>query len=156
HPLSFILGVEASAYDWLYTTHSETLWSATKNLNDPCPKCWTVPSKNDFAGLTIADKASGTEKQFGWKLTDGTTNAYYPAAGFRTYLKGHIQNVYNPISGVDVPKPWVGYYWTNGSETTRSMAMYFWLNAADIQQSGIEIAVPQYRANGMQIRCVKQ
>ncbi|MEG2365217.1 MAG: FISUMP domain-containing protein [Alistipes sp.] len=155
HPLDFILGVEASNYDWMYATHTEAFWGDAKTVNDPCPRGWRLPSKADFAGLTIVDKAVGNDKQFGWMLTDGAVQAYYPAAGFRTYLKGNIQNVYNPVSGVAVPKPWVGYYWTSGVEATRSAAMFFWLDAADVQQSGIEISTPQYRANGMQIRCVK-
>lgn len=156
HPMSFILGVAESSYDWLYTSHSERLWSSTKTENDPCPKGWRVPSKEDFAGLGIVDKAAGTVSMYGWYLTDGTVTAYYPAAGFRTYRTGKIQNVYNPLSGVEVPKPWMGYYWTAGTEGTNSSAMTFWLDAANAAQSGIEPSSPFYRADGMQIRCVKE
>lgn len=156
HPLSFILGVEASSFDWLYSAHSDALWSNTKTEADPCPKGWRIPSKDDFVGLEIADMAAGTERQFGWSLTDAAMTAFYPAAGFRPYLTGQIQNVYNPISGVDVPKPWVGYYWTNGTTATQSLSMFFWLNAADILKSGIETSMAQHRANGMQVRCVKE
>lgn len=156
HPLSFILGVEESAYDWLYTAHSDALWGTAKTVNDPCPKGWRVPSEADFAGLEIVDKAAGTVPMYGWNLTDGSATAFYPGAGFRPYLTGRIQNLYNPVSGVDVPKPWMGYYWTTGTDALNASAMTFWLDASDVARSGFEPSSPYYRANGMQIRCVKE
>ncbi len=156
HPLSYILGVEASAYDWLHAAHSDTLWGDAKTENDPCPKGWRVPSENDFAGLEIVDKAAGTESMYGWSVTDGTVTAFYPAAGFRPYLTGKIQNVYNPVSGVEVPKPWMGYYWTAGTDALNASAMTLWFDASDVAKSGFEPSSPYRRADGMQIRCVKE
>ena len=156
HPLSFILGVEESAYDWLYAAHSDELWGRTKTENDPCPKGWRVPSAEDFAGLEIVDKAAGTEAMYGWTLTDGTATAFYPAAGFRTYLTGGIQNLYSPETGVEVPKPWMGYYWTSGTDALDASAMTFWFDASDAARSGFEPSSPYHRAGGMQIRCVKE
>lgn len=156
NPLTYLLGVEESAYDWLFAEHPATLWSDAKTVNDPCPKGWRVPSKSDFAGLEIIDKAAGTVGQYGWTLTDGTAVAFYPGAGFRPYLNGKIQNVYNPVSGVEVPKPWMGYYWTAGTEGMQGAAMTFWFDAADAEQSGIQSPVSYHRADGMQVRCVKE
>lgn len=156
HPLSYILGAEESAYDWAYTSHAEQLWGEKKTVHDPCPKGWRVPTSQELAALDIVDRAAGTEADYGWMLTDGSVTSFYPAAGFRTYLTGGIQNLYNPVSGVEVPKPWMGYYWTSAMAETKSEAMIFWFDATDAAKSDIVTSSPYYRANGMQIRCVKE
>ncbi|MEG0789886.1 MAG: FISUMP domain-containing protein [Alistipes sp.] len=161
NPRHFILGVADSKYDWLFTAHSNTLWAEAKTVNDPCPKGWRVPSKNDFAGLTIADDLTAPVSQYaqkyGWTLTDGTTSAFFLGAGRRTYMTGKIHNVYNPLPrSEEEAQPWEGLYWTTGSDAdTRASAFYFYLNYTDVAHSGVNAAVPYQRANGMQIRCVK-
>lgn len=161
NPLSFIKGVEDSKYDWLYTAHDANRWADTKTVNDPCPRGWKVPSADVFTGLTIADKSGGADvlaDAYGWDLTDGHVTSLYMGFGRRTYLTGKIQNTYDqPVqrnTAIEA-QPWVGLYWTTGTEAVQSSAFYFYFNKRDVQASGIESAVPHYRANGMQIRCVK-
>lgn len=37
NPLTFIVGVAGSEYDWLWSAHSDALWSASqKTVNEPC------------------------------------------------------------------------------------------------------------------------
>lgn len=156
HPMTYVLGAEENGFDWLYAPAAEPLWAERKTLNDPCPKGWRVPSERDFEGLRILDATAGSVAQYGWTLTDGTIEAFYPGAGFRTYLTGRVQNVYNPASGVEVPQPWVGYYWTNGVQTSLASALVFWFDAEDASRSGMEPVSWQKRANGMPVRCVKE
>lgn len=156
HPLSYLLGTEESAYDWCYATRAEGLWAAEKTEYDPCPKGWRVPTGEELAGLDIVEHASDAGMQYGWTLTDGTVQSFYSAAGFRTYLTGVVQNLYNPVSGVEVPKPWMGYYWSSGTVGSQAVALTFWYDASDPERSGIDTASPYYRANGMQIRCVRE
>lgn len=156
HPLCFLLGEEAGDYDWHRSGRSDGLWSGSaKTEQDPCPKGWRVPTAEEFAALDIVNRSADATQSYGWELTDGTVTSFYPAAGFRTYLTGNVQNLYNPVEGVEVPKPWMGYYWTASVDGTAASALTFWFDAADPAASGIDTASPMYRANGMQIRCVR-
>lgn len=160
HPLTFILGLSETKNDWLYSEHLTTLWSEVKSINDPCPKGWRVPSNSELAPLQIKDENEGTEGSFGWDLTDGTTSSFFVGAGRRVYTTGHIQNIYIPRSVS--AQPWEGMYWTLDSESeAKSSALFFFYNTdynVDTEnllpRGGIE-SVAHYRANGMQIRCVK-
>lgn len=158
NPMSFILGVEESGFDWLYAAHSDNLWGGDKTLSDPCPKGWRVPDKVAFAGLRIADDlAAGVaayERTYGWNLTDGSMTAFYLGAGRRSAVLGTIQNV----NTNEVPKPWVGCYWTTGTGTAAltSSGMYFTLDTENALQSEFRPETDFQRANGLQIRCVKE
>ncbi len=158
NPLTYVLGVEDSSYDWLYSDHSTTLWSDTKTINDPCPKGWRVPSADVFSGLMIPTLSS-TEMadavdDYGWNLSDASgSSALFMGLGRRTYLTGKIHN-YN--LNEERPAPWVGYYWTTATDaaTTTSYAMYFAYDLDEPSNSTIQTS-KYYRANGMQVRCQK-
>lgn len=167
NPMTFILGVKDSKYDWLYSAHNNTLWHSTKGLNDPCPKGWRVP--DGFPALTIADDLAtgGYAASYGWHLTDGAQQSLFMAAGRRTYLYGRVQNV---NSSEVRPVPWSGFYWTataagsgsgSGSGTgsgsdVQAEALSFDLNSDDAADSKLTLAEAHRHANGMQIRCVKE
>ena len=56
NPMSYVLGEEANGYDWLYSTHDNTLWSDNaKSVNDPCPRGWRVPDGDTFTAFDIAE-----------------------------------------------------------------------------------------------------
>ncbi len=156
NPLTFILGVEDSNYDWLYSAHDDTLWSSTKSINDPCPKGWRVASPELYEGLMIPAlsnaESAAIANSYGWTLTDKYGNSdLFMACGRRGYITGKIQNV---NLNADRPTPWSGYYWSNLAEssTTKSAAMYFALD--NEEATGNEIYNSNYyRSNGMQIRC---
>lgn len=157
NPMTFILGVEESGFDWLYASHSDDLWGGRKTLSDPCPKGWRVPDKEAFEGLVIADDltagVAAYQRAYGWHLTDGSVTAFYLGAGRRSAVLGTIQN----INTNEVPKPWVGCYWTTGagSAALTSSGLYFTLDTEDAMLSEMRPQTDFQRANGLQVRCVK-
>lgn len=173
NPLTFIVGVSGSEYDWLWSAHSDDLWGDTKTVNDPCPYGWRVAPAEVFDGLRIFEiHGLKDADKFGWTLDrPGVVPSLFIGAGRRIYRHtqendtqggGSIQNFYpTPIdkqvrSSALYNQPWVGYYWTTGTAAgTKSSAFYFWFDKADPAKSGVENNTPQYRANGMQVRCVK-
>ena len=175
NPLTFIVGVAGSEYDWLWSAHSDALWSQTqKSVNDPCPYGWRVAPAAAFDQLFIDDIPSAEyADKFGWTLMPSTVTgaSLFIGAGRRIYRHtqendtkggGSIQNFYpTPIPDTQVRssalynQPWVGYYWTAAASGTQSSAFYFWFDKSDPENSGVTHNTPQYRANGMQVRCVK-
>ncbi|MFQ9830782.1 MAG: hypothetical protein ACLRXR_12080 [Alistipes putredinis] len=80
--MSFILGVEESGYDWLYSDHDNELWGAVKTVYDPCPKGWKVPDKDVYADFMIGDdhdqeQTEALREAYGWNLTDGTMTSFF-------------------------------------------------------------------------------
>lgn len=172
NPLTFIVGVAGSEYDWLWSAHSDDLWGDAKTVNDPCPYGWRVASPAVFDGLLIAGvPAAGDADKFGWTLGKSGVESLFIGAGRRIYRHiqeddtqggGSIQNFYpTPIdkqvrSSALYNQPWVGYYWTTGTAAgTQSSAFYFWFDKSNPANSGVQNNTPQRRANGMQVRCVK-
>ncbi len=154
-PLCYLLADESTDYDW-NPTHDDALWSPNhKTANDPCPKGWRVADNFDdlnFAGDTAMD-LSLLKKQFGWELTDGENNLFFLGGGRRSWLNGLITNV----NTAENPKPWIGYYWTATAEkSNRSRALYFSLDTESPADSEFDNALASQRANGMQVRCIKE
>ncbi len=157
NPLSFIMGVEASSYDWLYSDHSDERWSSEKSVNDPCPKGWKVASPDIYSGLKVPSLSSSEmdeiANKYGWLLSDQSGNSeLFMGLGRRTYITGKIHN-YN--LNEERPAPWVGYYWSNKASSStgdKSNAMYFSFDQEDPAGNTIQTA-GHYRANGMQVRC---
>ena len=155
--------------DWLASADN-TLWSDTqKGLHDPCPSGWRVPTMEDFAALHIADAEDNTPlatatKQYGWHLSDGTSTYFYPACGRRRYIDGKVENInyytkeeYNPSLDYDPqPQPWAGYYWTSTTNANgKAVAMLFDLKTTR-SINRFEYNHLARKANGLQIRCVKE
>ncbi len=157
HPMDFLTGTEATDYDWL-VQHNDRLWGASKTFSDPCPRGWRVPTAAELAGLTIADphtqeNTAALMKQYGWNLTDGDVTSFFLGAGRRSALYGSISNV----NTNEVPKPWIGCYWTSTPMgSNHSAALYFSLDTEDASRSELVPAKSYPRANGMQIRCVRE
>lgn len=179
NPVTFILGVPETGYDWLWSEDSGA-WSpdnnvGSKSVNDPCPYGWRVAPSGVFTGLKIKEPLDvGYEPyydKFGWTLTDGSAESLFIGAGRRIYRNisdeneggGSIQNFYpTPIQDKQTRstalynQPWVGYYWTTLAAAERkSSAFYFWFNKSDVETSNVQESALQYRSNGMQVRCVK-
>lgn len=151
HALAFITGVEDTDYNWL-TTANATLWD--QNNNNPCPRGWKVPSKELFAALRIKDViAPELEKNYGFTLTDGVNEAFFPGAGRRSFYTGALTNMNdNEVR----PTPWIGYYWSSTGEGKRAYAMDFSFDINGSRAgSSFRGAALQYAAGGMQVRCVK-
>lgn len=158
-PMSFILGVEASGYDWLYSAHDNELWGTAKTAYDPCPKGWRTPDREAFAAFAIgdehgADRTEALRKAYGWNLTDGVMTSFFLGGGRRSALLGGIQNV----NTNENPQPWIGCYWTcaPGTEELSASALYFSLDTEDASRSQFNPRADYSRANGFQLRCIKE
>ena len=155
HPLLYLLSDQMLACDW-NATHPTDLWSPDhKTLYDPCPKGWRVADNFDdleFAG-NPTDDLSLLEAQFGWELTDGENILFFPGCGRRSWLQGLITNV----NTAETPKPWIGYYWTATTEPEHlARALSFSLDTENPSDSEFDRALASPRANGMQVRCIKE
>lgn len=170
NPMRFIYNDESSEYnedigngvgDWL-TTGDDALWSETeKSVYDPCPYGWRVPTADDMTVLTLSDTTQATpyetaRAQFGWHLSDGVSTFFYPACGRRRYLSGRVDNMNHSEDPNKQPQPWEGHYWT-ASTTDNGLAnsLYFDLESPSRANKFIK-QKPRFRANGLQIRCVKE
>lgn len=163
NPLAFVLGSESNDYDWIYTSHDNTLWSSTsKSIYDPCPRGWRVPKSGTFLSFDIAEaedmaNLADVRGAYGWNLVDKNTgtSVFMPGVGRRSYQTGVLTNMNN--YGYDnVPMPWVGYYWTAGAEGTQAESMFFDLNTTRAVNNRYEATHKMYRANAMQVRCVRE
>ena len=149
--------------DWLWKGNGDdNLWGKSgKSLYDPCPHGWKVPSADDLLVLHLADAEDNTpldeaRKQYGWPLSDGSKTYFYPACGRRRYNDGKVENM-NYKEGVypSQPEPWEGYYWTSSTADGKAVALYFDLTTTRT----INKFFPSHsarRANGFQVRCVKE
>jgi uncharacterized protein (TIGR02145 family) len=153
NPLNFITGTEATNYGWLQTPDT-SLWGATKTANDPCPRGWKVPSKEFFEKLSVKDDITDDlYTQYGYTLTDGVNEVFFPGAGRRSFYTGALTN----MNANDIrPTPWTGHYWSSTAEGDRAYAMDFLFDIngtrAGFSYNGSAL---QYAAGGMQVRCVK-
>ena len=171
NPMQFIYNAEHSEYknesgagvgDWMVAADNN-LWSDTaKSVYDPCPYGWRVPTAEDLSVLYLSDVEDRTpldtaKKQYGWNLSDGNSTYFYSACGRRRYNDGKIENM-NYKEGVYTvqPQPWVGHYWTS-TTTADGMAvsLYFDLTTTRTINKFV-VNKPRFRANGLQVRCVKE
>lgn len=163
HPLTY-LTAEKDA-DWC-TESGAARWAQTKTAYDPCPAGWRVADPSVFAGWTIADPLDGGDAadlyydKFGWTLERNGVRSLFIGAGYRLYLDGKINNIYDNLpvrSGAIDMQPWTGYYWTTESRSGGlASAFYFWFNKSDVPGSGVRNGESMGRANGMPVRCVKE
>ena len=92
---------------------------------------------------------------YGWNLVDQNSGSYFfSAAGRRNYLDGHLDIVNDDEVR---PVPWSGYYWTaTAGESNKSNSLFFDLNTTRAVNNCYEAVKAMYRANGMQVRCVRE
>lgn len=154
NPLSYILGNEESDYDWNFE-HDNNLWSTTnKSLYDPCPKGWRVA--DSFNGLELKsslDNLDALKTQYGFVLGNEQMESFFMGAGRRSWLNGLITN----MNETTVPQPWIGYYWSAESkDENESRAMFFELDTESVAESELYTQMAAARANGMQVRCMRE
>lgn len=164
NPMAFVMGSADNDYDWIYDSHDDTLWSSEqKSIYDPCPRGWRVPDGDAFLMMDIdqsEDLASlgDIRDMYGWHIVDAAgVKMFMPGAGRRSFENGVLTNV-NNYGYEHTPMPWVGYYWTTGIATadkSKAQSMFFDLNTTRAVNNRYEAQKEMYRANGMQIRCVR-
>lgn len=164
NPMAYILGSSADGYDWLYGAHKADLWGAEqKSVNDPCPRGWRVPDSSVFEAFDIDESEDAAawgdvSNMYGWHLVDKATGVkmFMPAAGRRSFETGVLTNV-NDYGYDNVPRPWIGYYWTaTAGESNKSNSLFFDLNTTRAVNNRYEAVKAMYRANGMQVRCIRE
>ena len=164
NPMAYILGSSVAGYDWLYGAHKADLWSAEqKSVNDPCPRGWRVPESSVFEAFDIDESEDAAawgdvSNMYGWHLVDKATGVkmFMPAAGRRSFETGVLTNV-NDYGYDNVPRAWIGYYWTaTAGESNKSNSLFFDLNTTRAVNNRYEAVKAMYRANGMQVRCVRE
>lgn len=163
NPMTYILGSADNDYDWLYTSHNDALWAGTtKSVNDPCPRGWRVPDGSVFETFDIAESEDlaalvDVQSMYGWHLADKQTGElmFLPGAGRRSFENGVLTNV-NNYGFEHNPMPWTGYYWTTGVAGAQATSLFFDLNTTRAVNNRFEPNKPMYRANGMQVRCVRE
>lgn len=160
NPLTFITVSEKDA-DWLQDAAAERWSEESKTLYDPCPYGWRVAPVSAFRDLSIADDLTADAdyaSKYGWTLTDGSSSSLFMAAGRRTWLNASIQNNFDEslLSRLGEMQPWAGYYWTGAADASLASACCLWLKADEVAASGVWAGRPMGRANGMQVRCVRE
>lgn len=143
NPMTFATGWSGGSVPgggW-HTSESE------KGLYDPCPVGYRVPDGGENGFWATAEvKSSGDLTNCGmyWTLADGTTAAWYPAVGYRTYDSGSLFNVGNH-----------GYCWSASPNPSNGLEAYH----LHFQYTGNVIhASISYssRSHGYPVRCVKE
>ncbi len=145
HPLTYLTSEESLNYDWLAASQKDdNLWSedGKKSIYDPSPKGYRVPTSAELSQLQVDTSAELGAEDYGRYLS----GELFMALGYRTFYTGLVQNVAEDGSFT----PWAGYYWSSDAASDGgAYALYF--------DMGDEATVTsRYRANGMQIRCVKE
>ena len=167
NPMVFIttandLDVEGGSFDWHHSTDNELWVDGEKSTYDPCPYGWRVPTAEDLSVLFLADAEDNTNLntargQYGWPLSDGSSTHFYSACGRRRYNDGKIENM-NHKDGVypSQPQPWEGYYWTSTADDSgKAVSLYFDLTTTRTINKFDNHYLAR-RANGFQVRCVKE
>lgn len=166
NPMNFVLGSKDNSYDWIYSSHNDNLWtSGQKSVNDPCPRGWRVPDGDVFEAFDIdesedLDALANVRNMYGWHIVDKATGVkmFMPGAGRRSFETGVLTNI-NNYGYENVPMPWTGYYWTAGTgveDKAKARSMFFDLNTTRAVNNRYEPGKEMYRANAMQIRCVRE
>ncbi|MCH5330050.1 MAG: hypothetical protein J1E04_03720 [Alistipes sp.] len=164
NPSTMLVAPGINNGDWFYGGSNAQLWGSKteKSIYDPCPKGWHVPAGDDFSVLKLADEEDNMDLElakliFGWNLTDTGTGEkhFYTGAGYRSYFDGVLSNVNYKDQYPYTPVPWIGYYWTTGTDASNGIAMFFDLNTSRATINAFEPQHFEYRANAMQVRCVK-
>lgn len=122
-----------------------------KTMYDPCPVGYRVPKGgNDGFWATALGTSSSTSTVSEWDwtnsgrhwtLADGTTAAWYPAVGRRSYDSGALNNV-----GLN------GFYWSASPYPSHSdYAWYLFFSNGSVSSAS------QYlRSHGQSVRCVRE
>lgn len=103
HPLTFITGVSGSENDWLWSAHSDDLWSASKkSAYDPCPYGWRVAPSAVFDGLKLVGAPHGggcRQIRLGPDRSGaGNLRRCLSALDAAVTTTARILNVYNPVT----------------------------------------------------------
>ena len=141
NPMTFIKINWHGGYAPVYSWHKS---ESVKGLWDPCPVGYRVPNGGPtgfWATALTETKWDNTNLGCHWTLADGTTAAWYPAAGCRTSSNGGLNGV---GSGVEC--------WSASNDPYGSYSSY----DLSISRSDVVTASGSNRSAGSSVRCVKE
>lgn len=146
--------------DWMYSANDKLWNDEAKSLYDPCPYGWRVPRASELATLTFAsDNTSDLDtarKQYGWYLENASERYFFSGCGYRRYTDGKIQNVnYSDVYPYN-PEPWEGHYWSSTANSDGSAVSLYFDLITTRSLSHYAANKASRRANGMQVRCIKE
>ena len=154
NPTSYV----ATGGDWCTgdgaegSNYTKRWMESGKTMYDPCPVGYRVP-KGGVGGFwatalgTSSTTSEGTtwddtNKGRHWTLADGTTAAWYPAVGCRSYDSGLLYNV-----GEN------GYCWSASPDPSRTNNAY---NLRFYYGGNVSPAISTNRGRGYSVRCVRE
>lgn len=146
HP-TFYLFNPYTPKDWVYSSRDNELWRKDmKTVYDPCPVGWKVPD-GDTNGVWKVDTLTSIfavkDLVGGYLKTDGQSNIFFPATGYRNTSNGSITGTTS-----------VGYYWTSTTDTqfanTSSLSFVF------ASPTFSNYSIGWGRSHGFSVRCVKE
>ena len=148
NPMTFATGWYGGSVpgEGWHTSESE------KGLYDPCPVGYRVPDggENGFWATALGTSSStstgtkwdSTNSGRHWTLADGTTAAWYPAVGCRSYDSGSLYNVGE-----------YGYCWSASPYPSLTSYAYH----LNVNYNGNVNPASNYtRGNGYSVRCVRE
>jgi uncharacterized protein (TIGR02145 family) len=153
-PTTFYRDKNTTEYSWLpardnYLWSTNGIASGSKTIYDPCPSGWRVPARVAISESDDDSPWKGVAAPTSWSSssdTNGVTNwgdnAKYPAAGYRYYKSGSIND-----GGVR------GVYWSASPYSSSSFfASYLYVYYG----GGIYRSYNNNRAYGFSVRCVQE
>lgn len=118
-----------SLWDWR-KTKNDKLWQGTNGINNPCPKDFRVPTKDEITVETIDQGVNNNYKAYKNFLK-------LPSAGFRWGSEnGILEDQFN-----------VGYLWSSSIKDSTVYRLYFSSHKASWWSAD--------RINGLPVRCIK-
>ncbi|MBR4849950.1 MAG: hypothetical protein IKV09_03370 [Alistipes sp.] len=146
--------------DWMYSANDKLWNDEVKSLYDPCPYGWRVPRASELATLSFASDNTPdldtARKQYGWYLENASERYFFSGNGYRRYTDGKIQNVNYSDAYPYTPEPWEGYYWSSTANNDGSAVSLYFDLITTRSLSHYAANKNSRRANGMQVRCIKE
>jgi hypothetical protein len=115
-------------FDWR-SPKNDNLWQGVNGINNPCPTGYRLPTEGELNAERVIFSANNAAGAFASVLK-------LPLAGIRRFSDGSLLIVGS-----------YGYYWSSTVSGTSARYLFFNSSAAYMD--------PNYRANGISVRCLK-
>jgi len=120
--------------NWDYSTPTGTMWYAQ---NDPCPRGWRVPTREELKSLATAS--------IGWTTRNGVNGRLFGTADNHIFLPvAGGRNVYGRINNAGI----IGFYWGK----TQYNEKLAWRLQMDRSRAWVHR--DSSRPSGLSVRCV--
>lgn len=144
NPMAYIYNADMAnnIYDW-YTNvniyQDDKLWideQFSKNLYDPCPKGWRIPTNDTWIDLSHSIPIGSGINVSNGRLYNEVT--WFPTCGFRHCVSGALCQVGLYAS-----------YWSPDASAEKALRLLFC-------DTGLYLGSVDYRASGFSVRCIQE